>query len=489
MLAGMNPLMHYIVCGAREGRDPHPVFDTKYYLEKNPEAVASGINPLAHYVLRGAKEGRDPHPLFDTGFYLEKNPNVAASGVSPLAHYMLHGAKEGRDPHPLFDTKFYLEQNPDVAASKINPLVHYILYGSKECRCCRPPPTEPGIKPPLLNPGREFSVSELCRRNARIASAVRALRTRNFGKHGAQNEFRLDELALLSVKLDLIGGNTNESVPGQVLGSGLRNAIAEEEPAPALEDMLLGIGVTPQKTITEADLPAYSVPILQRYDRGRLETTRRFELDPSRAGNITDGPTISILMPVYNTPAVFLERAILSVLFQTYANWELLIVDDGSTRKDVEPVIKYYAGADKRIKTDRFELNQGISAATNGALRMATGAYVGLLDCDDMLTGDALEKVSERLNDDAALDFVYSDECTIDTYDVVDWLFHKPDWSPLLLLNFMYTGHFSVYRKELVERVGGFRSEFDYSQDYDVTLRIAERTAKVSIAFIDVRFR
>ena len=63
-------------------------------------------------------------------------------------------------------------------------------------------------------------------------------------------------------------------------------------------------------------------------------------------------------------------------------------MDDGSTRKDVEPVIKYYAGADKRIKTDRFELNQGISAATNGALRMATGAYVGLLDCDDMLTGE-----------------------------------------------------------------------------------------------------
>ena len=84
------------------------------------------------------------------------------------------------------------------------------------------------------------------------------------------------------------------------------------------------------------------------------------------------------------------------------------------------------------------------------------------------------------MNDDAALDFVYSDECTIDTYDVVDWLFHKPDWSPLLLLNFMYTGHFSVYRKELVERVGGFRSEFDYSQDYDVALRIAERTAKVA---------
>ena len=355
--SGMDPLAHYVLRGAKEGRDPHPLFETRFYLEKNLDVATSGVNPLAHYMLQGAKEGRDPHPLFDTKFYLEKNLDVATSGVNPLAHYMLQGAKEGRDPHPLFDTKFYLEQNPDVAASKTNPLVHYILYGLKERRCCRPPPTEPGIRPPPLNPGKEFAVSELCRRNARIASAVRALRTRNLGKHGAQNEFRLDELALLSVKLDLIGGDTNESVPGHVLGSGLRNVIAEEETAPALEDMLLGIGVTPDKTVNEADLPAYSVPILERYDRGRLETTRRFKLDPSRAGNITDGPTISILMPAYNTPAVFLERAILSVLFQTYANWELLIVDDGSTRKDVEPVIKYYAGADKRIKTDRFELN------------------------------------------------------------------------------------------------------------------------------------
>ena len=245
---------------------------------------------------------------------------------------MLHGAKEGRDPHPLFDTKFYLKQNPDVAASEINPLVHYILYGAKECRCCRPLSTEPEIEPPLLNPGREFSVSELCRRNARIASAVRALRTRNLGKHGVQNEFQLDELALLSVKLDLIGGGTNESVPGHVLGSGLRNVIAEEEPAPALEDMLLGIGLTPKKTITEADLPAYSVPIFQRYDRGRLETTRRFELDPSRAGNITDGPTISILMPVYNTPPSFWSARFIGALSNLR---ELGIVDSGR-RLDAE---------------------------------------------------------------------------------------------------------------------------------------------------------
>ena len=123
--------------------------------------------------------------------------------------------------------------------------------------------------------------------------------------------------------------------------------------------------------------------------------------------------------------------------------------------------------------------NGGIAAASNQALAMATGAYVALLDHDDMLAANALERVAAALAGGAVPDLVYSDECMIDEDDLPSRLFTKPDWSPMLLTSFMYTGHLSVYRTELVREVGGFRSEFDFSQDYDLALRIAELAPKV----------
>ena len=144
-------------------------------------------------------------------------------------------------------------------------------------------------------------------------------------------------------------------------------------------------------------------------------------------------------MPVYKTPIVFLQRALLSILFQTYGNWELIIVDDCSQDEGVDAILRYYSDLDDRFRVKRLECNVGISAATNVALHVARGTYVGLVDHDDMLTRDALEKVIDTLSQDSDWSFIYSDECTIDEHDVVDALFHKPDWNPLLLFNFMYT--------------------------------------------------
>ena len=123
---GTDPLLHYILHGAAEGRVPHPLFDPQFYAAQIPEAERSAMSPLAHYASAGVAAGLDPHPLFDTDFYLRTNPDVAAAGVNPLHHYMEHGWREGRDPNPLFDTSFYLERNPAAAASDQNPLVHYL---------------------------------------------------------------------------------------------------------------------------------------------------------------------------------------------------------------------------------------------------------------------------------------------------------------------------------------------------------------------------
>jgi len=132
--AGVNPLAHYLAHGASEGRDPNPLFDSDWYLSTNPDVAAAGVNPLAHYVSHGASEGRDPDPLFDSDWYLSTNPDVVASGVNPLAHYLAQGASQGRDPNPLFDSDWYLSTNPDVAAAGVNPLAHYLAHGASERR-------------------------------------------------------------------------------------------------------------------------------------------------------------------------------------------------------------------------------------------------------------------------------------------------------------------------------------------------------------------
>jgi hypothetical protein len=110
------------------------LFDSNWYLRRNPQVAAPGTNPLTHYIRSGAAEGLDPNPLFDTDWYLEQNPDVAAAGMNPLSHYVRWGAAKGLDPSPLFQTTWYLEQNPDVAAAGINPLAHYLHWGAAELR-------------------------------------------------------------------------------------------------------------------------------------------------------------------------------------------------------------------------------------------------------------------------------------------------------------------------------------------------------------------
>jgi glycosyltransferase involved in cell wall biosynthesis len=190
-------------------------------------------------------------------------------------------------------------------------------------------------------------------------------------------------------------------------------------------------------------------------------------------------PTISILMPAYNSPVQYFHKAIESVLNQYYPYWELCVCDDGSPEPHTRETLQKYAAADHRIKVAYSEKNGGIAAATNRALEMATGEFVGFLDHDDELTPDALLEVVSVLQH-ADADLVYSDEDKLDTAENRCDAFAKPAWSPDLLLSTMYTCHFSVYRKEIVDRIGGLREGFDGSQDYDLALRFTEQTERIA---------
>jgi hypothetical protein len=120
----LPPLMHFIIAGAYQGANPHPLFDSAFYLGKYPDLAASGVNPLLHYLLHGAAEGRKPHPLFQPSYYLEQI-SPASTPAQPLLHFL--AAENPANPHPLFDCRAYRDAYPE-AASK-NPLVDFVKRG------------------------------------------------------------------------------------------------------------------------------------------------------------------------------------------------------------------------------------------------------------------------------------------------------------------------------------------------------------------------
>jgi len=191
-------------------------------------------------------------------------------------------------------------------------------------------------------------------------------------------------------------------------------------------------------------------------------------------------PLISIVTPVHDPDEGWLRRAVQSVHSQVYPRWELCLVDDASTKPHVAPVLDEYARADSRIRVQALTRGLGIAGASNAGLAMAKGEFVGLLDHDDELSVDALFEVVRKLNDDPALDLVYSDEDKLDPDGRRVDPFFKPDWSPDLLLSMNYICHFCVFRRTLLDGLAGFGAGFDGSQDYELLLRVTERTQKIA---------
>ncbi len=193
--------------------------------------------------------------------------------------------------------------------------------------------------------------------------------------------------------------------------------------------------------------------------------------DSRPAGSETGEVKFSIIMPVYNVEPKWLKRAVDSLEDQIYDNWELCIADDCSTNAETLGYLETLRG-DHRVKVVFLEENEGISGASNAACELASGRYLVFMDNDDVLSRDALLECSYVINANES-DIVYSDQDEISIDDVHGNQLRKPDWSPDLLLSQMYVGHLLCMKKSLFELVGGFRKEFDGSQDYDLVLRAA----------------
>lgn len=284
--AGLDPITHYVLYGAAEGRDPSGDFSTNFYLQNNPDVKASGINPFRHYLEYGIQEGRRPKPngheanaspgkasiydedistirasgLFDREYYLSRYPDVAKAGMDPVEHYVIHGANEGRSPRPDFDTWFYLRENPDVIIDKLNPFRHYIEKGRGE--------------------GRETL--------------------------------------------------------------------------------------------------------------------------PEERKEITGGPLVSVVVPVYAVEQ-YLADCLRSIVSQSYRNLEVIVVDDGSPDGSYE-IADAFARTDSRVRIIR-RANGGLGAARNTGVAEARGRYLTFVDSDDIVPRDAIARMVGSLQQSGS-DFV-----------------------------------------------------------------------------------
>lgn len=190
-------------------------------------------------------------------------------------------------------------------------------------------------------------------------------------------------------------------------------------------------------------------------------------------------PLVSVVMPVYAPPLLFLEEAVRSVQRQSYAHWELCIADDRSPDPGVRKLLERLAKEDPRIKLVYRAENGHISRASNSALEVAAGEFVALMDHDDLLAPDALFQVVKRLQSQRTIDILYTDEDKVDEQGRHSEPHFKPQWCPDHLLSRNYIGHLVVVRRALMEAVGGFRTGFEGSQDFDLLLRLTERTDRI----------
>jgi glycosyltransferase involved in cell wall biosynthesis len=360
--------------------------------------------------------------LFDTGYYWEQNPEVKQFGIDPLGHYLDTGVFKECDPNPLFDTSYYLEQYPDVIVLGINPLAHYITTGAKQ-----------NYKPHPLFDTAYYRTQYLDVDESEINPLLHYL---TIGIQENRDPFPCSKIEFIPLKLRE-KSELNPEIPSS-LDDNYSTWLNQNYP-------------------TQIDLQKMAI---------NLE-------------NLTYHPLISIIMPVFNTPSHYLEAAIQSVLNQVYPNWELCIADDASTEPQIRSILENYSEQDSRIKICFRTTNAHISETSNSAIAIATGEFIALLDHDDLLTPHALYKVVEFLNKYPDADMIYSDEDKIDDEGKVSSAFFKPDWCPDSFLSRMYTCHLGVYRRSLVQQIGGFRVGYEGSQDYDLVLRLTEKTDKI----------
>ena len=349
-----------------------------------------------------------------------------------------------KDEKLLVDEDWYFDQYPDVKASGISAYRHFMSWGVKEGR----------------NPNAYFNTSWYLETYPDVARTGRnpLIHYLKFGVRDNRDPseiFSTDDY--LAVYQDVAAKKMNPLLHYLKHGrSEGRSAISK-----------FGAAMYPNwielnDTLSDAD---------RRLIREHIE---RFGTKP----------LISVVVPVYNTPEPYLRALIASIDAQLYPHWELCLADDASTAPHIKPLLKELTASDDRIRCVFRSSNGHICAATNSALEIARGDFIALVDHDDVLPEHALYEVAAALDADPTLDILYSDQDMINAEGRRSNPHFKTDWNLDLLLGQNMINHLGVYRRSLVEQIGGMRVGFEGSQDYDLVLRASDATTPERIAHI-----
>ncbi|HEY9792437.1 MAG TPA: glycosyltransferase [Candidatus Obscuribacterales bacterium] len=400
------------------------------------------LGKIAARVSQGLNRRRDlllllSSGLWDESWYLDRYDDVRIAGIDAAGHFLDIGGLEGRSPCALFDSTWYLNEYPDVKAQGVNPLIHYVRLGAKE-----------GRRPNIIFDSDWYLAANPDVRDAGINPLTHYLQ---YGANeGREPSSSFDSKWYVSRYPEAHG----ENPLAHYLESGASPWIAFE--------FNYFDWVAKFDTFSDSDRNHFRAAVEQ----------------------LACKPLISVVMPVYNTDPIWLERAIESVRRQLYPHWELCISDDASTRPEMREILSRYAESDARIKVIYREKNGHICANTNSALSLASGEFVALLDCDDELSEHALFWIAKEINQHADVDLIYSDEDKLDERGRRYQPYFKPDWNPALILSQNCFSHVGVFRRSLINEAGGFRQGFEGSQDHDLVLRCAERTSADRIRHI-----
>ncbi len=210
------------------------------------------------------------------------------------------------------------------------------------------------------------------------------------------------------------------------------------------------------------------------YDYIKNNEPNEVELEKQKKERFEYSPLISIVIPLYNTPKEFFNELIDSILKQTYTNWQLCLAD--GSKETFEYISEEIN--DDRILYKLLEKNGGISENTNEAIKMSTGEYIVFCDHDDLLAPNALYEIIKALNENKKTDFIYSDEDILDG-NVRKNPHFKPDFSIDLLRSYNYICHLVTVKRELLNKVGMLRKEYDGAQDYDFVLRATNKAENI----------
>ena len=496
-----------------------PLFDAAWYAAQHADAIGPGHDPVLHYLVAGAREGRDPGPAFSTDGYNAANPDVAVAGLNPLAHYLAHGRAEHRPLAPAATVAPAAAMAPAAAVGA--PAVPGTFAAAPPKRHALPRLAR-AVRPwlrPLLRPRRVLQpslpdgfgdIAGLHPLDGHAPTGWALVRLPQ-GAGAGRLALRVQQGSVLrEIDLGAADGRREALVrlpalPAQLgLGCGVRSGLRvgqdglpdrfEVREIGRLEALvrllrthgwgwrdLLGAARGPGlveslRGLAAAHMPAESSGYrlwIEMYDspsRGQVAAMR------AQARAMPDPPRFSVIVPAFDTPALPLREMIGSVRAQVYPHWELCVADDASTQPHVRAILREAAAADPRIRLVLRERNGNISAASNSALALATGDFAALLDHDDVLPPHALLTMAHAIRANPRADILYSDEDKLDSdghrYDP----YFKPDYSPELLAGQNFISHLGVYRLSMLRELGGLREGFEGSQDYDLALRMAART-------------